>query len=93
MTQEHLKQIGRIDVALAPVDGGFTLGQRGMIEVLKVLQPRIVIPMHSLGPSTLERFLDMARENWSVEYAGNPLLKLTREALPAATKVIVLPGR
>ena len=92
LTEEHLKQIGRIDIALAPVDGGLTLGQAGMINVLKALQPSMIIPMHSFGPSTLNRFLALAREHWPVEYANTPSLVLTRAALPLKTKVLVLPG-
>ena len=93
LTEEHLKQIGRIDIALAPVDGGFTLGQQGMINVLKTLQPSLIIPMHFFGPSTLNRFLAQAREHWPVEFANNPSLTLSRASLPASTKVLVLPGR
>ncbi len=92
LTEEHLKQIGRVDIALAPVDGGYTLGQQGMIRVLKALQPSIIIPMHIFGPSTLNRFLAEAREVWPVEYASTPSLVLSRDSLPARTKVLVLPG-
>jgi len=63
LTEEHLKQIGRVDVALAPVDGSMTLTQDGMINVLKSLQPQLIIPMHVFGPSTLNRFLAKARDN------------------------------
>lgn len=92
LTEEHLKQIGRIDIALAPVDGGFTLGQQGMINVLKTLQPSLIIPMHYFGPSTLNRFLGLAREHWPVEFAANPSLVLNRAGLSVKTKVLVLPG-
>ena len=92
LTEEHLKQIGRVDVALAPVDGGFTLGQQGMINVLKTLQPSLIIPMHIFGPSSLNRFLGMAREHWPVEFANNPSMILSRATLPPRTKVLVLPG-
>jgi L-ascorbate metabolism protein UlaG (beta-lactamase superfamily) len=37
LTPEHLKQIGRIDVVLVPVDGSYTLDTEGMIEVLRAL--------------------------------------------------------
>ena len=92
LTEEHLKQLGRVDVALAPVDGGFTLGQQGMINVMKTIQPPLIIPMHYFGPSTLNRFLAMAREHWPVEFAQNPSITLKRETLPPSTKGLVLPG-
>lgn len=92
LTEEHLKQLGRIDIALSPVDGGFTLGQQGIINVLKTLQPSLIIPMHYFGPTTLNRFLSMAREHWPVEFAQNPSVTLKRDMLPPRTKVLVLPG-
>lgn len=92
LTDEHLKQLGRVDVALTPVDGGFTLGQQGMINVLKTIQPQLIIPMHIFGPSTLNRFLAMAREHWPVEFANNPSQVLSRATLPPRGKVLVLPG-
>jgi L-ascorbate metabolism protein UlaG (beta-lactamase superfamily) len=56
LTLEHLDQLGRIDVLLVPVDGSYTLGVDGMIEVLGQIKAPLMIPMHIFGPSTLERF-------------------------------------
>src|ERR671917_177512 len=33
----HLRKLGRIDVVLVPVDGGYTLDTDGMIEVVKAI--------------------------------------------------------
>lgn len=93
LTTEHLKQLGRIDVALVPVDGGYTLTTEQMMGVIKVIQPRIVIPMHFFGQSTLGRFLTRASEDFPVETADAPFVILSRDRLPRHTKVLVLPGR
>ena len=93
LTEEHLKQIGRVDVVLVPVDGSYTLDQRGMMEVLKQLQPNIIIPMHFFGRTTLDRFLSLARETWPVEFSDGASIVLSRATLPVQTKVLVLPGR
>ena len=92
LTEEHLKQIGRIDVVLVPVDGSYTLDQRGMLEELKKLAPSLIIPMHYFGRPTLERFLSMARESWPVEFSDSPTIVLSRASLPVQPKVLVLPG-
>jgi L-ascorbate metabolism protein UlaG (beta-lactamase superfamily) len=92
LTSEHLKQLGRIDVALVPVDGSYTLDIEGM-EVLSALSPKLIIPMHFFGQSTLNRFLDRARsKSWDATRLDSPSMNLSREALPGTPKVVVLQG-
>ena len=93
LTPEHLRQLGRIDVALVPVDGSYTLDIDGMMEVLAALSPRVVIPMHFFGRSTLDRFVELARaKSYAVDRRESPSVVLSRESLPATPTVIVLPG-
>ncbi len=94
LTPEHLKQLGRIDVLLVPVDGSYTLDLDGMMEVVASINPRIAIPMHFFGPSTLNRFLERAEDQgFSIERRSTPTLTLSRAGLPGTPKVITLPGR
>ena len=94
LTPEHLRQIGRPDVLLVPVDGSYTLDLEGMMEVIASLSPRLVIPMHFFGRPTLERFLSRAEAaHYAVSRRETPSLVLSRDALPASTGVLVLPGR
>jgi L-ascorbate metabolism protein UlaG (beta-lactamase superfamily) len=90
LTQQQLNEIGRPDVVMAPVDGNLTLD--GMMEVLTALRAQIIIPMHFFSPFTLERFLDRARQQWSVEQAEIPSVVVSKTTLPASPKVLVLPG-
>jgi L-ascorbate metabolism protein UlaG (beta-lactamase superfamily) len=89
----HLRAIGRADIVLAPVDGGATLDMDGMIDVLKTLQPRVIIPMHYFSRTSLERFLFKASNDWTIDQRETPVFVTSREALPKQTTVIVLPGR
>lgn len=93
LNPDQLKALGRIDAVLVPVDGSYTLDTDGMMEVLEKLGSPLMLPMHYFNPSTLERFLAKARERWPVEFASSPSLTLSRETLPKAPKVLVLPGR
>jgi len=93
LTDEHIKQLGRIDVALVPVDGSYTLSTEQMFKVVQQISPQLVIPMHFFSQSTLRRFLDMAREHYPVEISQTPSIVLSRQMLPIRTKVLVLPGR
>lgn len=92
LTPEHLKQIGRIDVVLVPVDGSYTLDIEGTIEVLKALNAPLMVPMHYFGSTTLNRFLDMVRRHWPVDFSDTPSIILSRASLPKAPKFLVLPG-
>ena len=93
LTPEHLKQLGRIDVVLVPVDGSYTLDLDGMMEVLSALNARMMIPMHFFGPSTLNRFLDRSRQGgWEVARSEGTTITLSRDTLPGTPKVVVLQG-
>ena len=93
LTQQQLDEIGRIDVVFVPVDGTLTLDTDGMIEVLEGLKARLMIPMHFFSSYTLHRFLDRARDHkWEVEIAAIPSSVVSKTTLPAAPKVLVLPG-
>ena len=91
LTDEHLAYMGIIDVLLVPVDGGYTLAQPLMMEVIRQIRPSVVIPMHYFGMSTLERFLTMLREDYEVEARDSARIVLSRAALPYR-RAIVLPG-
>ncbi len=93
LTEEHLKQLGRIDVVLVPVDGSMTLDVRGQFENLRKIAAPLVIPMHYFNRGTLERFLRLAREDYEVEFSPTASVTLTRDRLPIRPKVLVLPGQ
>jgi L-ascorbate metabolism protein UlaG (beta-lactamase superfamily) len=92
LTQAQLNEIGKVDVVMAPVDGGYTLDLDGMMEVLTALKAQIIIPMHFFSPFTLARFLDRARQLWPVEQADIPSVVVSKTTLPESPKVLVLPG-
>jgi L-ascorbate metabolism protein UlaG (beta-lactamase superfamily) len=93
LTQQQLNEMGRVDVVLVPVDGSMTLDLEGMFEVLTVLKAPLMIPMHVFSAYTLNRFLARAKEQWDVEVNETPSILLSKTTLPAAPKVLVLPGR
>jgi L-ascorbate metabolism protein UlaG (beta-lactamase superfamily) len=92
LTPAHIGQIGRLDVVLVPVDGGYTMPVVNMIQVLKDLKARIVIPMHYFGPETLSRFIANVRGSFALEMGASSTVIVSRETLPAEPKLIVLPG-
>lgn len=93
LTAEHLKQIGRIDVVLVPVDGSYTLDADGMIEVLRALGAPLMLPMHYFGEMTLQRFLSRVRPHWPVAFHDTSSIVVSRASLPREPRFLVLPGR
>ena len=88
----HLRALGRVDIVLFPVDGSYTLDQTGMLDVLKSIQARVMIPMHFFGGGTLNRFLARTQDIWPVERREQPTITLAKATLPAKPTMIVLPG-
>lgn len=93
LTDDHLKALGRIDVVLAPVDGGFTLNIEDMIGVLRDIQAPLVIPMHYFGQASLANFTGRLEEHYAVELSDGPSVFLSRSSLPPRPTVLVLPAQ
>lgn len=93
LTVQQLGQIGQMDVLLVPVDGGYTLDLDGMVEVLKALKARLMIPMHMFSAYGLERFLRRVRQDFEVVENPVPTMTVSRATLPEKPQVLVLPGR
>lgn len=93
LTVQQLGQIGQMDVLLVPVDGGYTLDLDGMLEVLKALKARLMIPMHMFSSYGLDRFLRRVRQDFEVVEHPVPTITISRATLPEKPQVLVLPGR
>ncbi|PZF76996.1 Zn-dependent hydrolase [Aestuariivirga litoralis] len=89
---DYVGLIGRLDVVMVPVDGGYTMGQAEMLEVLKTLKARVVIPMHYFGPATLNRFIGTVSGTYALETSTSPERILSVATLPDSPKLLVLPG-
>ncbi|QUJ75293.1 MBL fold metallo-hydrolase [Sulfitobacter albidus] len=87
---EQYAAIGRLDVVMAPVDGGFTLDQATMIRVLKRLRASIVIPMHWFSLFALEDFLEGMADDFTVVRLEDSRLTVRRDTLPSQPTIMVL---
>lgn len=92
-TQEQIEQFNDIDVLLVPVGGRTTLTGAGAAEVVGLLEPKIVIPMHykvngvTANIETERRFLrEMAVDR--VESVES--LRVTKSQLPEETQVVLM---
>jgi L-ascorbate metabolism protein UlaG (beta-lactamase superfamily) len=92
LAPEHLGMIGRLDIVMVPVDGGYTMAQAEMLEVMRTIKARIVIPMHYFGPTTLNRFIGTMGKDFELEVSTTPDRIVSVDTLPDSPKLLVLPG-
>lgn len=82
--------IGRLDVVMVPVDGGYTMSTEAMGEVVSRLRASVVIPMHWFSGASLETFLAEMEGTFQVVEVGGPDLELSLQDLPGHPTIMVL---
>lgn len=92
LTPEQLAAIGQLDIVLVPVDGAYTMDVPGMVEVLRNLRARLIIPMHYFNQFTLTRFVDRVKGEFPIEESTTNTIVVSQETLPPEPKVLILPG-
>ena len=92
LSREDLALIGRLDIVFAPVDGGYTLDLKSMIDVLQDLRASLVIPMHYFGGESLGLFIAGMRQAFEIKIARTATIEVSLETLPKRPTVMVLLG-
>lgn len=90
---EQFAALGRLDVVMAPVDGGMTMPLPDMIAVLKRLKSSVVIPMHWFSDHSLQDFLVGIAEDFAIAQPGTSHIELSLRDLPPRPTVVVLRPR
>ena len=90
---EQFAALGRLDVVMAPVDGGYTMPLPEMIGVIRRLRSSVVIPMHWFSGYSLNRFLEDIAGSFAVEHPGTSSIELSLRDLPSRPTVLVLQPR
>ena len=93
LTASHVEQIEDVDVLLVPVGGVSTVNATAAAEIVRQLEPKVVVPMHcrtealDRGLASVDGFL---KEMGLKEITSQPKLTLTRTSLPLSTQVVLL---
>lgn len=93
LTAEQVEEIGDVDVLLLPVGGISTINAEMAAEVIRQLEPEVVVPMHYKTPAIsrelhpVEKFL---KEMGIDHVDSRPRLSITKSNLPASTQVFLL---
>lgn len=92
-SQAEIDALGTVNVALVPVGGGGGLNAAKAAEVISLLEPNIVVPMHyatddaKVSLDSLNKFI---KEMGLTKPESQPSLKVAKSGLPDETRVIVL---
>jgi L-ascorbate metabolism protein UlaG (beta-lactamase superfamily) len=92
LTEQQVAHIGQLDVVMVAVDGSYTMDVDGVVETLKTLRARLILPMHYFNPYTLNRFLERIGNDFPVERSADPSIVVSQATLPGSPKILVLPG-
>jgi len=93
LTSEQIEDIGNVDVLLLPVGGVSTINAPMAAEVVRQLEPKVVIPMHYKTPALkwelepVDRFL---KEMGAKQVSSQPKLSVSKSNLPLSTQVFLL---
>jgi L-ascorbate metabolism protein UlaG (beta-lactamase superfamily) len=89
----QLEKIGEIDIMLIPVGSTYTIGSKEAAEVVRQVEPRIVIPMHYKIPGVTLNINDASKFIKEMGNGQEPLakLKINKKDLPQEEiKLVVL---
>lgn len=94
---EFLDQVGEVDILLVPVGGFYTINSDEAVELVKKIEPQIVIPMHygrrELNPKTFKDLTDVEEfvKKIGIEPGrGESQLTVKKEDLEGEIKAIVM---
>jgi L-ascorbate metabolism protein UlaG (beta-lactamase superfamily) len=91
--QHEIEALGTVHIVLVPVGGGSGLNAAKAAEIVSLLEPNIVVPMHYHTPATkiqLDRLDKFLKEMGLHEAESVASLKVSKSSLPDETKVVIL---
>ncbi|MGL4236779.1 MBL fold metallo-hydrolase [Tabrizicola sp.] len=89
-SDEQYAAIGRLDVVMVPVDGGYTMRLEDMAGVVRRLRSSVVIPMHWFSEASLQSFLSEMSSEFTVVETGGAQIALSLDELPSEPTIMVL---
>lgn len=92
-TQAEIEAMGTVNIALVPIGSTHGLNAARAAEVISLIEPNLVIPMHyesSDNPLSLDSLSKFLKEMGITEIETQPVLKISGTSLPEETQVVVL---
>ncbi len=95
-TTDQLGLMRKVDILLIPVGGDATIDAAQAVEVISLIEPKIVIPMHyrvGEGETRLETVDRFLRDMGATNLEPQPKLSVSASNLPDVTQIVVLESR
>ena len=93
LTDQHLADLGKIDIVLAAADGGYTMSHTMLVEVINQIGPSLVIPMHYFGSLPLSGFLGMMEDaGYGVQVKADYQTTVSRLTMPHRVVLVLGEG-
>ena len=92
-TQKQIEALEQVNILLVPVGAGSSLNAAQAAELVSMLEPNVVVPMHyhlpgmKLELETVDRFL---KEMGVTDVREESSLKMTSGSLPEETETVIL---
>lgn len=95
LSPRQVEQLGEVQVLLLPVGGVSTIDMKTAADIVRLLNPKIVIPMHYRTPVVpwLQPVEDFLKEIGLKQAVPQPKLSVTKPSMPQDTTVILLDYR
>ncbi len=93
LSDEHIEEIGNIDILLIPVGGVSTINASMAAQTVRKVEPKIVIPMHyktEKSTHDLEPVENFIKEMGQSQIEPRPKLTVSKSNLPLTLQVVVL---
>jgi L-ascorbate metabolism protein UlaG (beta-lactamase superfamily) len=93
LTDEQIEQIGKIDILMVPVGGVSTINANMAAQIVRKVEPKMVIPMHYKLPQItrdLEPVDNFLKEMAFTTVEPKPKLNINKNNLPLTLQVVVL---
>lgn len=85
-------ELGRIDIAFAPIDGFMTMSHSKLFRVLAQIRPKLIIPMHYGWFGAVEEFIEKAKALYPIRTHDSDTTLFSQAELPRRTEVLFLKG-
>jgi L-ascorbate metabolism protein UlaG (beta-lactamase superfamily) len=92
LSEDQIRELGSIDVALVAVDGTVTMSHEELFEALDKLKPRLIIPMHMVSGSAVAHFVALAEVHYPVKRHDSDTIVVSTATLPQKPEVLFLQG-
>lgn len=89
--------LGDIDVLMIPIGGTYTIDPKSAWNVIELLTPKVVIPMHywvkglNLPLKAVDEFLSLKPDDWNVDMIESNQIVIERSGIPNKVVYVMSP--